>query len=677
MQVNLVEATISDLRTALAGSITATELVTRYLQRIATYDTRGPALNSVVHINPDVFNETAASDNRRANGTTLGPLDGIPYLLKDGFKYKGMTVAAGSPAFKDVMSNDDAFLAERLKAAGAICIGKTNMPPMAAGGMQPGLYGRAESPYNPEYLTAAFWSGSSNGSATAAAASFAAFSIGTETVSSGRSPASNNALVAYTPSRGIISCRGVWPLYPTCDVVVPHTRTVADMLTILDVLTQHDGVATGDFWRQQPFVKLPAVSTMPHSTYADPKAVQGKRFAVPKMYIGLHDAQAKPTHVSSSVKTLFARAKSDIEALGGTVVETDFPVVTNYEDDSISNQPNSVRGAPEDWNQLERGKIIAYTWDDFLMANNDPNLHTLSAVDGHQIFPKPPDYLPDKFIEAKNAISYPGLIELVKAGRTSVFDIPGMEQTLQALEAQRKRDLEDWMDQHGIDAVVFPANGGVAKADLEENEESARFAHLNGVKYSNGNRALRHLGIPTVSVTMGIMEDTGVPVNLSFAGRAYADGDLLRYAYAFEQATRRRVAPKLTPALSSDVIEMELPSAELPAEEKGAKVDLHVEGERVKTSPGTYELQIRVDVDVDSESDEVDLQVFVDGEQIDTELLQRSGEGNGHWTASMKHTPVIDGRPQGKNAAILADRTLVMALARSKGSVAGSHVLLR
>ncbi|KFG81937.1 putative phosphoesterase, partial [Metarhizium anisopliae] len=658
MQLNLVEATISDLQTALSTSITATELVARYLQRIAVYDTRGPALNSVVHINPGVFEEAAASDDRRANGATVGPLEGIPYLVKDGFKYKGMTVSAGSPAFKDLISNEDAFLAEQLKAAGAICIGKTNMPPMAAGGMQRGLYGRAESPYNPEYLTAAFWSGSSNGSATAAAASFAAFSVGTETVSSGRSPASNNALVAYTPSRGIISCRGVWPLYPTCDVVVPHTRTVSDMLTILDVLTRPDPVAKGDFWREQPFVKLPPITAIPHSTCADPNALRGRRFAVPKMYIGLHDPQAKPTHVSSSVKALFARARSDIEALGGTVIETDFPAVTNYEDDSISKQPNNVRGAPEDWNQLERGKIIAYTWDDFLMANNDPNLRTLSAVDGHQIFPKPPGYLPDKFIETKNALSYPGLVDLVKTGRTSVFDIPGMGQALRALEDQRKRDLEDWLDQHEIDAVVFPANGGITRADLEENEESARFAHLNGVKYSNGNRALRHLGIPTVSVTMGVMEDTGVPVNLSFAGRAYADGDLLRYAYTFEQATRRRVAPNMTPALSSDVIQTELLSAAPQAPGKGRRVGVNVEGERMQISPGTYELQIRVDVD--AETDEVDLQVFVDGKQIASELLQRRGTRNGKWVASMTQTPVIEGRPQGKGAVILAHQTLVM-----------------
>jgi Asp-tRNA(Asn)/Glu-tRNA(Gln) amidotransferase A subunit family amidase len=668
MQINLVEATISDLQHALStGGITATELLARYLHRIAAYDTRGPALNALVHINPGAFAEAAASDDRRAKGTTLGPLDGIPYLLKDGFKYKGMTVSAGSPAFRNLMSNEDAFLAQRLISAGAVCIGKTNMPPMAAGGMQRGLYGRAESPYNPDYLTAAFWSGSSNGSATAAASSFAAFSIGTETVSSGRSPASNNALVAYTPSRGIISCRGVWPLYPTCDVMVPHTRTVADMLAILDVLTQPDPIAKGDFWREQPFVKLPLSTAKSHSTCADSNALEGKRFGIPKMYIGGVDPRAKPTHVSSAVKALFSRAKSDIEAHGGTVVETDFPVVTNYEDDSVSKQPNNVRGAPDDWNQLERGKIIAYTWDDFLIANNDPSIRTFSAADGQKIFPKPAGYLPDKFAELKNVISYPGLVDHVKPERTGIFDLPGMDKTLNALEAQRKQDLEDWMDQHALDAVIFPANGGVAMADLEENEESSRFAHLNGVKYSNGNRALRHLGIPTVSVTMGVMEDTGVPVNLTFAGKAYSDDALLSYAYAFEEKTRRRVAPKLTPALESDVIQ----TSTGPVRWKGDDLRVSIEGERIEASPGTYRL--RIGGHVIAETEEVEVEVFVDGKKLDAGVVKTE---KGEWSANVESTPVIQGRPQGKDAVILAEKTLVVVLARSAGAVAGSFALL-
>jgi len=206
-----VEASIADLQQALSsGSITSVELTAKYLLRILTYDCRGPCLNAIPILNPDVFDEAAASDARRRDGKTLGPLDGIPYTIKDSMKYKGMTCSTGSPAFKDLVANEDSFVAEKLRQAGAVCIGRTNTPPMMASGMHRGLHGRAESPYNLDYLTAAFSSGSSNGSATSTAASFAAFGLGSETVSSGRSPASNNGLVAYTPSRTVISPRGCW-----------------------------------------------------------------------------------------------------------------------------------------------------------------------------------------------------------------------------------------------------------------------------------------------------------------------------------------------------------------------------------------------------------------------------------------------------------------------------------
>ena len=248
---DVVEASIADLRAALEdGRTTSVELVEVYQDRIAAFD--GPEtdtkLNSVIVSNPQALAEAAASDERRAAGQTLGPLDGIPYTAKDSYMVAGLTVASGSPAFADLIAQKDAFTIERLRAGGAICLGLTNMPPMANGGMQRGLYGRAESPYNADWLTSAFASGSSNGSGTATTASFAAFGLGEETWSSGRAPASHNALIAYTPSRGVISVRGNWPLVPTMDVVVPHTRTMADLAEVLDVIVADDGQTRGDFW---------------------------------------------------------------------------------------------------------------------------------------------------------------------------------------------------------------------------------------------------------------------------------------------------------------------------------------------------------------------------------------------------------------------------------------------
>src|SRR5689334_8998317 len=141
---------------------------------------------------PEALADARGSDERRANGQTLGPLDGIPYTAKDSYLARGLTAAAGAHAFEHLVAQRDAFTIERLRAAGAVLIGLTNMPPMANGGMEGGVYGRAESPYNERFLTSAFYSGSSNGSGTATAASFAVFGLGEETWSSGRAPASCN-----------------------------------------------------------------------------------------------------------------------------------------------------------------------------------------------------------------------------------------------------------------------------------------------------------------------------------------------------------------------------------------------------------------------------------------------------------------------------------------------------
>ena len=179
---DVVEADIAQLRSALEeGQVTSRELVEAYLARIEAYDRNGPRLNAVVVMNPHALEEARASDERRARGQTLGPLDGIPYTAKDSYLAKGLTAAAGSHAFEHLVAQRDAFTIERLRAGGAILLGLTNMPPMANGGMQRGVYGRAESPYNADYLTSAFGSGSSNGSGTATAASFAAFGLGEET----------------------------------------------------------------------------------------------------------------------------------------------------------------------------------------------------------------------------------------------------------------------------------------------------------------------------------------------------------------------------------------------------------------------------------------------------------------------------------------------------------------
>ncbi|WP_344373301.1 amidase [Agromyces tropicus] len=573
--IDVVEASIADLRAALeAGRTTAVELVEAYLARIDAYD--GPetdtALNAVVVRNPDALDEARASDARRASGELLGPLDGIPYTAKDSYLVRGLTAASGSPAFADLVAQRDAFTIERLRGSGAICLGLTNMPPMANGGMQRGVYGRAESPYNADFLTAAFGSGSSNGSGTATASSFAAFGLGEETWSSGRAPASNNALCAYTPSRGVISTRGNWPLVPTMDVVVPQTRTMADLLEVLDVIVADDPETRGDFWRAQTWIELPAASVVRPASYpalatdaaGAPAALAGTRIGVPRMYVnadpeagtaapgetvGIGGATGQRIETRASVIDLWEAARRDLEAAGAEVVLVDFPVVSNYEGDRPGAPTIATRGlVTPGFLKREIVDLSAWGWEDFLQANGDPALSTLVDVDGARIFPQPEGALPDRYTGFDDDIAeYPGW---VRANPGATWDdMPELEEGLRGLEETRRVDLEQWMDDLGLDAVAFPAVADVGPADMDVDPASADLGWRNGVWVANGNLVPRHLGIPTVTVPMGLMADIRMPVGLTFAGRAYDDTALLRLGAAFEALAPRRVAPPRTPRL--------------------------------------------------------------------------------------------------------------------------------
>lgn len=573
---DVVERSIAELRTALEnGEVTAVELVEAYLARVDAYDAPGTdtELNAVVVRNPDALAEARASDERRASGRVLGPLDGIPYTAKNSYLVRGLTAASGSSAFAGLVAQRDAFTIERLRGSGAICLGLTNMPPMANGGMQRGLYGRAESPYSAEWLTAPFASGSSNGSGTATAASFAAFGLGEETWSSGRGPATNNSLCAYTPSRGVISVRGNWPLVPTMDVVVPHTRSMADLLEVLEVVVADDAETRGDFWRVQPWVPIPPASAVRPASYgelsvADAKAARavlaGVRLGVPRMYVnadpeagtaedpGIGGPTGRAIETRASIIERWEAARRDLEAAGATVVEVDFPVVSNYEGDRPGAPTIATRGfVPPAYLKREIVDLSAWSWEEFLRANDDPELRTLADVDGATIFPHPAGALPDRYTGFDDDIAeYP---DWVRAHPDATLDdMPELAEGLAGLERTRAVDLERWMDDLGLDAVVFPAVADVGAADSDVNEASAERAWRNGVWVANGNLAVRHLGIPSVTVPMGAMADIGMPVGLTFIGRAYDDSRLLRLGGAFESIGApgsRRVPPGRTPRL--------------------------------------------------------------------------------------------------------------------------------
>lgn len=652
---SLLEADIETLLTHLAtGRMTCVELAARYLARIGAFDRAGVRLNAVPVLNPDVFAEAADSDRRHRAGTAR-PLEGIPFTVKDSYMVRGMTVAAGSPAFAHLIAQHDAFSVACLRAAGAVLIGKTNMPPMADGGMQRGVYGRAESPYNPHYLAAAYASGSSHGSGVATAANLAVFGMGEETVSSGRSPASNNGLCAYTPSWGVLSIRGNWPLFPARDVVVPHTRSMPDMLRLLDVLVQDDPLTRGDFWRHQQSVPIPRPSVHRPLSYANlhnAQVLHGKRLGVPAMYLG-KDADY-PLDVRPSVLALWARARARLEALGAEVVEVDFPLIKQYEGRQPGGEDLERLGIlPHGWLEAEFTHFMAHGWEDFLRANGAPTLSSLAAVDPECIFPRPPGALPDRD-EAfeQNADRYRVNVEAARDGLRDPRERPDYAQGLQALVRLREQLFENWLGEQGLDAVVFPANADVGAHDSDIDARSADYAWQNGVLFSNGNYALRHLGIPTVTVAMGRMDDTGMPVGLTFAGAAYTDPTLLAYATAFEQHGTLRPLPTFAPALPEDEW---TPRPRHKRERAAAQPTLTLqaeldpghyhEGAQLLWLSGTCEVETAV------------LEVTVNGRALAVHV--QHGQWHAHTVLpAVVEPPAIGGNPR-------PCRALVVALARS------------
>lgn len=564
--MNLVETDIAGLQSALErGETTSVALVAEYLRRMAAYDRSGTRLNAVPVLNPNAFAEARASDVRRAQGRLLSPLDGIPYTVKDSYQVEGMAVAAGSPAFAGLRASEDAFSVAVLRAGGAVLLGLTNMPPMANGGMQRGVYGRAESPYNAAFLTSAWASGSSNGSGTATAAAFAAFGLGEETWSSGRAPANNNGLCAYTPSWGVISMRGNWPLVPTMDVVVPHTRTMADMLAVLDVLVQDDARPRGDFWRMQDAVAIAPSSQMRPASYLDllPEAdgkqpLAGWRIGMPSMYLGRPQAGETEVPTRASAAALAQRAADDLRALGAEVEECGFPLMAQYEG-RFAVRGGAYQGGLEEAGYLPRGfahtelaELCTFALDDFIRANAEaaaepPAIRCLADAAPDLVFPQPPGQIADEYGEAFGMGEY---VRFARSGAVKpLHGIGRLREGLAGLDRARRELLERWMDERGYDVLAFPTCADIAPADADTNPASHDVAWRNGTWVANGNLAIRHLGIPTVTVPMGMAADIAMPFGLTFAGRGWDDTRLLRAAAVFDAGKVRRTAPPRTPEL--------------------------------------------------------------------------------------------------------------------------------
>ncbi|RKN12886.1 amidase family protein [Streptomyces radicis] len=537
-------------RLLASGGSSSLALAHHALRRVAALDRGGPRLRAMPVLDPAVHGEAARRDAERADGRVRGPLHGVPFAVKDSFAVRGLTVAAGSPAFAGLRAERDAVVVERLRAAGALLIGRTNMPPMAIGGGQAGLYGRTRSPYNPDFLAAAWHSGSSIGSAVSVAAGFCSFGIGEETVSSGRSPASNNALVAYTPSWGVVPGAGNWPLHPFRDVVVPHTLDVADLLDVLAVIAGPDD---RDVWQRQtaidvsPAARVAADIAALAAGSATGSDLRGLRVGVPRLYVGEGYDDVAPIPLRPSIRALWDDAERAIADAGATVVRVPFPLVEAYESRS-ARAPDLVTSGylPGDWTAYELGPLMTAAWTAFL------DDHCGGAVALRDIAPTGvrPD-VPYAIDAIAGGRSHPGrdvfdFAAILRAEPPSMAEaIARAAPALRGLVAARERLFDAWLAEARLDVLAFPANADIGPWDAETNPDSARLAWADGAVFSHMNHVMRRVGLPSVTVPMGRTADLGMPVGLTLCGPAYTDADLLRWAAAVERALPPRPAAPL------------------------------------------------------------------------------------------------------------------------------------
>ncbi|GAB3597856.1 amidase [Microbacterium tumbae] len=526
------------------------ELAERALARLAVLDDRSeghPGLGAVPVRDPHLLSHAAVLDAELHAGAPRSLLHGVPYTVKDSFAVVGLTNAAGSPAFGDLVARADAVVVERLRAAGALLIGKTNMPPMAIGGGQAGLYGRTCSPYNPEWLAAAWHSGSSIGSAVAVAAGFCAFGIGEETVSSGRSPASNNALVAYTPSWGVIPSAGNWPLHPYRDVVVPHTLSVGDLRDVLSVIA---GVDERDVWQRQDAVDVsPAaeVAARLHERRSNAASIAGIRLGVPRLYVGEDSGDVAGIPLRPSIRALWEAATTALAAAGVELVPVDFPLVEAYESRTRSRPSLEEEGLLKaSWTRFELGDLLTTAWQEHLDVYGDGR--ALRTVDPARVRPTPPGALDDAAGDphpGRDTFDFPAVLTAtpLSARRRAETVRPA----LRGIVAARERHFDAWLHEHRLDAVLFPANSDIGRWDSDTVAASAAASWADGVLFSTMNHVMRRVGLPSVTLPMGVMADTRMPVGLTLAGAAYSDERLIDLAERIETLLPPRVPPQLPP----------------------------------------------------------------------------------------------------------------------------------
>lgn len=475
------EATIPQLQAAMgSGAVSAVALVDHYLARIAALDDHGPALNAMAALNPAARQRAAILDAERAEGRLRGPLHGIPIVVKDNFETRGMPTTAGSLVLAGFQPERDAHVVRRLREAGAIVLGKTNMHEFAYGITSVGsAFGAVKNPYDTRRTPG----GSSGGSAVAVAANMAAAGIGTDTCGSVRIPAAFNSLVGVRPTQGLVSRTGIVPLSGTQDIAGPLTRSVVDAAVLLDVMARIDPAdpQTADSYRQRPDSYLDALR---------PGALRGARIGVLEEALLLEPEDA-------AVADVVGAAVNRMQALGATVVRLSLPELWPTLEARLSGFFVLVYEFKRDLNA-------------YLAAQPEAPVRSLAEVIAAGLHH--PEV--DGSLRASEAMAPASRREYLEA--------------LAARSAGRQMLLA-LMARERLDAVAFPA----------VRREPVRIG-----RNQPGSNCLMsaNTGLPALVVPAGFTA-AGLPAGLELLGAPWSEARLLALAYDYEQAVQPRRPP--------------------------------------------------------------------------------------------------------------------------------------
>lgn len=498
----LAEVGVAELQRRMARGATTSRAITQaYLARIAAIDAAGPRLRSVIEVNPEALAIAAARDAERRQGRVRGPLHGIPVLIKDNIDTADrMQTTAGSLALVGKPAPRDAFLVARLREAGAVLLGKTNLSEWAnfrSTRSTSGWSSRGGQVRHPEALDRNPC-GSSSGTGAAIAASLAAVGVGTETDGSIICPSAICGLVGLKPTVGLVSRGGIIPISATQDTAGPMGRTVADVAALLGVLAGADPTDLAS-------AAGAGQALADYTAGLDATALRGARIGVARHLGGFHPA----------VDALFAQAVEALRRLGAEVVDpVTVPNVGKYDDAEFTVLLHEFKTGVNAY-LASRGDTVAVRSLADVIAFNRANAAKVMPWFGQEL--------------------------LERAEGTAGVEAPAYREALATCRRLAKDEgVEALLAAERLDAVVAPSNGPSWPTDL-----------VNGDRYSGGNSAVAAVaGVPSLTVPMGHV--AGLPVGLSFIGRAWSEGRLLALGYAFEQGTRVRRAPALAPAVGID-----------------------------------------------------------------------------------------------------------------------------